>query len=109
RRRRFAESVRLQNRLMPTPCANCKRSNRRCLVDLESGRCSECISRNSKCDLVVTAKEFEKVRLEKDRLSEELLLAQDREIQARMRAIRIRRQLALLDSREQALLDREMA
>ena len=56
---------------MPTPCGRCKHSSSLCKVDLRSGRCSECIRCERRCDLSITRQEWlclkkEKANLEKD-------------------------------------------
>ncbi|KAF2179119.1 hypothetical protein K469DRAFT_322608 [Zopfia rhizophila CBS 207.26] len=57
---------------MPSPCSRCRDNGRRCLVHLASRRCSECIDRNVKCDLVVTQPEWNRLDRDKERLQRQL-------------------------------------
>ncbi|KAF2182981.1 hypothetical protein K469DRAFT_217855 [Zopfia rhizophila CBS 207.26] len=57
RARRLASRIRNEPRHMPSPCTRCRDNGRQCLVNLSSRRCSECISRSIKCDLVVSPPE----------------------------------------------------
>ena len=55
------------SRVMPTPCSRYARLGAECRVDLDSGRCSECIRVGRKagsagCNLVVTDEDCECVR-----------------------------------------------
>ena len=54
RRRELADRVFRLGRKMPTPCSRCRQSRSDCVVDLVSGRCSNCIACGHKCDLVVS-------------------------------------------------------
>ena len=109
RRRRLAGRVSFRSHLMPTPCSNCRRSKRDCKIDTSSGRCSACLSRNSKCDLVVSEKDWEKLDAEKSRLQRELDEIDERRSELDVRRLRLRKQLGLLTTREQEMLRRELS
>ncbi|KAF2189125.1 hypothetical protein K469DRAFT_701677 [Zopfia rhizophila CBS 207.26] len=75
---------------MPTPCSNCSRRGDNCLMNLSSGRCSACAGRNVKCDLVLDSLE-------------------DQRSELRARELRLRRELAKVDSKEKEMFNQEMA
>ncbi|KAF2842569.1 hypothetical protein M501DRAFT_998914 [Patellaria atrata CBS 101060] len=111
---------------MPTPCSACRRSSRSCIVDIPSGFCSECLARGTKCDLVVTQKDWDKLDVLKARTRSELAAAEhDEELAldheervraeasaqvrtARARARRLRRQLRSLEDKEVEMSRREL-
>ena len=80
-----------------------------CQVSLISGRCSECAGRGSKCDLVVTAKDWEKLDADKARLERKLLKVEERSSELHAKRLRLRKQLGLLSSREKEIFSRELA
>ncbi|KAF2179910.1 hypothetical protein K469DRAFT_797885, partial [Zopfia rhizophila CBS 207.26] len=116
RARHLAKRVRENIRQMPSPCSRCRDNGRRYLVHLSSGRCSECINRNVKCDLVVTQPEWNRLDHDKERLYHQLEKAQDdllthrrHEKELRSRERQIRRELAQTDSQEREMFQRELA
>ncbi|KAF2181550.1 hypothetical protein K469DRAFT_792018 [Zopfia rhizophila CBS 207.26] len=74
---RLASRIHNEPYHMPSPCSRCRDNGRCCLVHLSSGRCSECIDRNTKCDLVVTQPEWNRLDRDKERLRRQLEKAQD--------------------------------
>ncbi|KAF2182899.1 hypothetical protein K469DRAFT_222365 [Zopfia rhizophila CBS 207.26] len=94
---------------MPSPCSRCRDNDLQCLVNPASGRCSECVDRNVKCDLVVTQPEWNRLDRDKKKLQEQLRRAQEETVAARSRELRLHRQLAQIDSREKEMFQRELA
>jgi len=111
RRRRRAQEIYDSGPKMPTPCSSCVKHGRLCVLDVVSGRCSECIGRNiqSSCNLVVSDAEFRKNSLARKKLLEKLEAAEDLELEARSRQRRLKKELALIDTRYKELHEREMA
>ncbi|KAF2192377.1 hypothetical protein K469DRAFT_310548 [Zopfia rhizophila CBS 207.26] len=109
RARRLASRIRSEPRHMPTPCSNCSRRGDDCLVNLSSGRCSACASRNVKCDLVVSQPEWDRIDRDKEKLRHQLDSLEDQRSELRARELRLRRELARVDSKEKEMFDREMA
>ncbi|KAF2192699.1 hypothetical protein K469DRAFT_317348 [Zopfia rhizophila CBS 207.26] len=68
RARRLASRICNEPRHMPSPCSRCRDNGRRCLVHPALGRCSECINRSVKCDLVVTQPEWNQLDRDKKKL-----------------------------------------
>ncbi|KAF2834075.1 hypothetical protein M501DRAFT_1004142 [Patellaria atrata CBS 101060] len=110
---------------MPTPCSSCRRSSRSCIVDIPSGFCSECLARGTKCDLVVTQKDWDKLDALKAKLRSELDAAERAEDEtarlreeavleampiraARAHSRRLRRKLLLLERKEAEMSRREL-
>lgn len=116
RRSRLARRVALSPYVMTLPCSNCRNFRpksgdppRICKIDLSSSRCSECLAHNSKCDLVVTDKDWSKLDESKRKLELELEEIEERKSELDVRRLRLRKQLGLLSSREEEMMKREMA
>jgi len=112
RRHRLADRVfASRSRAMPTPCSNCRTAKpaRSCRVSLASGRCSECISRNVKCDLVVTEKDWQKVDDKESQLRSQLSEARRIRDEAFAREERLMKELQFLESRKEEMARRELA
>ncbi|KAF2177319.1 hypothetical protein K469DRAFT_809518 [Zopfia rhizophila CBS 207.26] len=97
----LASRIRNEPCHMPLPCSHCRDNGRHCLVYLSSRRCSECIDRNVKCDLVMTQPEWNRLDRDKECLRCQLEKAQDdlldyrrREEELRAREHQIRHELA---------------
>ena len=58
RRLRLSAKVAFSGVVMPTPCSECRKRGSKCLVDLSSGRCADCVAKNRKCDLVVSERDY---------------------------------------------------
>ena len=58
RRLKLTDVAFSRDREMPSPYLSYRRSGRRYLVDLGSRNYAECLSRNTKYDLVVTARDY---------------------------------------------------
>ncbi|KYG41388.1 hypothetical protein M433DRAFT_159094, partial [Acidomyces richmondensis BFW] len=80
-----------------------------CKVDLRSSRCTECVRRVRKYDLVVTRTEFNKLRSIRLRLKEQLERAEDEEEKLQARICRLRKQLRFSKRQEGAAFDKELA
>ncbi|KAF2834072.1 hypothetical protein M501DRAFT_1004844 [Patellaria atrata CBS 101060] len=93
---------------MPTPCSACRRFSRSCIVDIPSGFCSECLARGSKCDLVVTQKDWDKLDALKARTRSELAAAEDEQESLQARVRRLRNQLRSLEEKEFEMSRREL-
>lgn len=92
---------------MPTPCSSCRRSGRRCLVDLGSGNCAECLSRNAKCDLVVTARDWANLNKLQDGVQADLAQVAEDEADAELDAEEVERALEAIQKRLQAVRERK--
>lgn len=92
------------------PCRACFTSGRKCVVSPHSKRCSECVQRNTKCDVSApSVSDWEKLRLEEARLEAEEELAAQQEQEAFARRMRLRRMQKLLKSRGGEMLRRGLA
>jgi uncharacterized protein YdcH (DUF465 family) len=101
-----------KNHLMPTPCKNCRLAKppRRCLVDVTSGHCSECLDRGlNSCDLVVPLAKFQRALDAHQKLEAELEATEAAIAQFRAKQLRLLKQLSQSDRNFQALVDREEA
>ena len=92
-------------------------------MHLRTGRCSTCLAHNWKCDLVVTEADWARIDALKAKLRRELeaaeaavttaeeaqMVAHHQKMEALGREIRLRKQLRLLESRENDMLVREIA
>ena len=108
---------------MPTPCSRCRRTGKRCLVDVHSGRCKSCNDDKKKCDLRVTFKEFEKMAKAREKLAErvesaedelekaeaEAVAAHEKVLEARRKARTARRLLRVSERSEDDAFQRELA
>ncbi|KAF2176122.1 hypothetical protein K469DRAFT_510450, partial [Zopfia rhizophila CBS 207.26] len=92
-----ASRIRNEPRHMPSPCSRCRDNGRQCLVRLSSGRCSECINRNTKCDLIL------------EKTQDNLLNHCRREEELRAHERCLHQELAQTDSREKEMFQRELA
>jgi len=137
RRKRLADRVERAFNEMPSPCSRCSSRGLKCLVDLSSGRCSECIRSGRKCDLVVTDSDWDSLHRAQRVVKEQLdvvetqhtellarhtaLLAQLANLAAQSsslvaeseslgsRRLRLRKQAGLLTDREKEMTLRELA
>ncbi|KAF2835575.1 hypothetical protein M501DRAFT_999059 [Patellaria atrata CBS 101060] len=101
---------------MPTPCSTCRRQSRTCRLDLSSGFCSKCVARGSKCDLMVTQKDWDKLNASRSELRRKLAEARvsrdnahARMLEAFAREERLMQQLQLLDQKEGEMIRRELS
>ncbi|KFZ20001.1 hypothetical protein V501_00353 [Pseudogymnoascus sp. VKM F-4519 (FW-2642)] len=89
-----------KNGIPMSPCSNCLRSDRECIVAPGHRRCSECTRRNSQCNACAPSPaDWEKLRKEEERLEaeEEAAAFQEREAhlcaqEAYARRMRLRKQ-----------------
>ncbi|KAF2180989.1 hypothetical protein K469DRAFT_437765, partial [Zopfia rhizophila CBS 207.26] len=88
-----------------SPCSRCHDNDRRCLVNLVSGRCSECIDRNVKCDLVVTQPEWNRLDRDKERLQQRLRAAEEDTLAVKSQELHLHSQEKEMFQRELALID----
>jgi len=106
-------------RTMPTPCSFCNNGSSRCVVDLRSGRCAECVRRGRKCDLLLTQAEYVRARAARVRIERELLQAEEeqstlladmaRKIEAaRLRVQKLREEARAAEVREKESFGREL-
>lgn len=108
---------------MVKPCATCAKHGRVCRVHVKSGKCSECLRRNQRCDIRVTQSEWDRLKQERKRLRDaikdayaaqeqarkEADLARERQQTAFAREMRLRQQLDLLDNKEAEAIAAEVA
>ncbi|KFZ14162.1 hypothetical protein V501_03378 [Pseudogymnoascus sp. VKM F-4519 (FW-2642)] len=103
-----------KNGIPMSPCSNCLRSDRDCIVAPGHRRCSECARRNSKCDACAPSPaDWERLRKEEERLEAEEEAAAFQEREAHLRAqeayarrMRLRKQQKALKTRGAEMLRR---
>ena len=109
-RKNLEEVIRSSNREMPFPCTRCSRLSRRCLVGRESVRCAECLRANyGECDIGLSKVQWERLEKVRSDLRQRLQEVEDAEMKARVEARRVRKELSLVDSRQQEMVEKEMA
>jgi len=108
---------------MPSPCSRCSSRSLSCLIDLSSGRCSECIRSGRKCDLVVSETDWANLRKLKKSVQEQLDEVELRASQLHLelaaiaaqmstlssRRLRLRKEAGLLSEKEKEMFARELA
>ena len=105
-RQRLAQRIE-KDGISMSPCLNCARDDRTCIVAPGYRRCSECARRNSKCDACApSAAEWEKLRKEEERLEAEEEAAAAQEQEAYARRMRLRKQQKALKTRGAEMLRR---
>ncbi|KAG9647876.1 hypothetical protein KCU64_g10001, partial [Aureobasidium melanogenum] len=123
RRKRFADYIESEGTIMVKPCATCSKHGRVCRVHVRSGKCSECLRRNQRCDIRVSQSEWDRLKQERKRLRDaikdayhaqeqarkEADLARERQQTAFAREMRLRQQLDLLDKKEEEAVAAEYA
>ena len=101
RRQDLADFIDSRGKEMVRKCSRCRSSGKACRVHLRSGMCSNCVRRNyTDCDVRVTEAEWERLRAERKRLTQELEAAREESNKAMSREMRLRRQLDQLEERE---------
>lgn len=123
RRKRLADYIEERGTIMVKPCATCAKHNRVCRVHVRSGKCSECLRRNQRCDIRVSQSEWDRLKQERKQLRnaikdayaaqeearKEADLARERQQTAFAREMRLRQQLDLLDKKEDEAVSAEYA
>jgi len=102
RRRALADIIDLCGREeMVRKCSYCRENKLSCRVHIRSGRCSQCVRRNSSdCDVRVTEEEWERLRKERRRLTAAVEEAREASNKALAKEMRLRKELDLLEERE---------
>lgn len=113
-RKFLADFILAHGETMPRACANCQKHGRVCKVHIRSGRCGECVSRNSQgCDIKVSSSEWSRLSKERSKLLAQIKdaraassaaleaerMAREVTSTARSKEERLEKQLALLDKR----------
>ncbi len=70
RRKRLAEFIATKGEVIVRKYSTYVRHHRVCRVHLRSSKCSECLSRNQRCDVRITQSEFSRLRFEKEKLDQ---------------------------------------
>lgn len=101
---------------MVKACSTCVLHSRVCKVHVRSGKCSECLRRGQRCDLRVSASEWERLKGEKEKLRAGISEAYKAQEKARedLRAafakeMRLRQQMDFLDKRVDEAVSVEVA
>jgi hypothetical protein len=93
-----------------SPCTNCVKKGRQCIVSNESRRCSECTRRGIKCDVFSPSPgEWELLRKEEERLEREMTAAMAQAQEAFAKQLRLVQQQKLLKTRGGEMLRRGLA
>lgn len=86
RRKRLAAFIEERGTIMVKPCATCAKHGRVCRVHVRSGKCSECLRRNQRCDIRVSQSEWDRLKQERKRLRDAIKDAYHAQEQARKEA-----------------------
>lgn len=109
---KIKERITLSNRILSngikmTPCANCKKKGRSCVVSKESKRCAECVRRGVRCDVLgPSTDDWDSLQREEERLEREVAAAIQQAQEAFARQLRLMKQQKLLKSRASEMLRR---
>ena len=100
RRKKLAEDIDREGKIMPRACSNCVRDKKVCKVHVRSGRCNECnrVGFNN-CNLRVTKTKWRKLKEERLKLDRELEEVEDVIAKAHAKHARLRKQLKALKGR----------
>ena len=72
RKKELASTIEIFGIKTRNPCSQCQTANSECKVDLRSGKCAGCVNYGRKCDLIITHTEWEKMRMERQKLQREM-------------------------------------
>jgi hypothetical protein len=86
RRKRLADYIESEGTIMVKSCATCSKHGRVCRVYVRSGKCSECLRRNQRCDIRVSQSEWDRLKQERKRLRDAIKDAYHAQEQARKEA-----------------------
>ena len=118
KRRKALSRETLASGIEMAPCSGCRnakissRSKVRCVVGPRSGRCSECIRKGRKCDVLLERAEWERLRDSRDSLQRRLQQAEEREEELQQQWAKQRAQVITLREqvrRTSARTDEEVA
>ena len=110
RRNEAAESIIFLGQEMPIPCSTCSRQSRRCFVSDGSTDCAECVRHGAKsCDIGLSMSQVERLKKTRDDLQRQLEEAEEAKLEVVVRERRLRKQLALVDSRAKEMFEKEEA
>jgi len=89
------------------PCSYCEKHDKKCVVAEESKKCSECVSKGRKCDVVgPSPRDWQSLEAEERRLEEEALRSAARIAEESARLTRLHKQQKQLRSRAKDMLRR---
>ena len=109
RRKRHSEEIFRRGVEMPFPCSFCTRTARRCFLSEKSANCAECVRAGKSCDIGLSDLQLKRLDQAKEDLKKQLEEAEDREVEARANARRIRKQLASVNTRQREMFAKELA
>jgi hypothetical protein len=110
-RRRLINTIETRGAVMVYKCTFCRESKKPqvCKVHISSGRCSACIKNSKKCDVRVAEREWDKIQARRKELmksieeSRQKVNDMNEEMnKALSKEMRLRKELDLLDSRDNA-------
>ena len=108
RKRELASTIETFGVKSRNPCTQCQTANTECKVDLRSGKCAGCVKYGRKCDHIVTQTEWEKMRLERQKLRQEMELCETMLQELHTRRSCLYQQWVNLEEKASEAISREM-